>query len=85
MSSGVRFAPSALHVMRRTAAIVLAIAIVGLGCRAFQGAPSLAREVEQKRPPYGPTLPFGLVQFTRQVAMFGVLAVVARRVLRVKL
>jgi hypothetical protein len=86
MSSSLRLAPSLGHFLGRSVIILLAAAAISAATLVVEGPPSSARaRLERSGPPYGPTLPFGLVQFVGQSALFGAGVLVARKWLKVRL
>ncbi len=85
MSRGVRFAPSWLEGLARSAMIIAACALVWLVTIKIAGWPSKERAIEERGGgPYGPT-PFGLVQFFGQAALLAAGVYVGRKWLRVRL
>jgi hypothetical protein len=84
-SGGVRLAPSWWQGIARSMMIVAAAVVVTLVSYEAIGAPSRARASEVKDQPYGPTMPFGAVQFFGQAALLAAGVYVGRRWLRVRL
>jgi hypothetical protein len=85
MSKGLRLAPSLAHTLGRSLIVLLVAAAISGATLAVEGPPSAARARLERGAPYGPTFPFGLVQFFGQGALFGAGVVAARRWLRVRL
>jgi hypothetical protein len=84
--SSVRIAPSWPSAIVRAVLVIAASALVSLAAFAINGAPSRARERPYRSEgPFGPTMPFGLVQFVGQTAMLAAGVYVGRRWLRLKL
>ena len=84
MANAVRLAPTWRHALRRTGIIVLTAAVIAFGTWALEGTPSAAR-ARPTRATYGPTWPVGLAQLVAQGLLLGVVVVVGRRWLRVRL
>jgi hypothetical protein len=84
-NGGVRLAPSWWRGLARTTGIILAAVLVTLVSYGAIGAPSRTRALDVKDAPYGPTMPFGLVQFFGQAALLAAGVYVGRRWLRVRL
>jgi hypothetical protein len=81
-----RIAPSWGSAVVRTLWVLAACAVISLGVYAINGAPSQARAREDRNGgPFGPTMPFGLVQFLGQTAILAAGVYVGRRWLRLKL
>ena len=70
--------------LRRVVLILVAAVVVTAVTVAIEGWPSAGAPLRENRV-YGPTMPFGLVQFFSQAALFGLGVTVARRVCRVRL
>ena len=85
MRSGVRLAPSVPEGLARSAMIFGAATVVALFAYRIVGPASRERAIEVRDAPYGPTMPFGLVQFVGQAAMLAGGVYVGRRWLRVRL
>jgi hypothetical protein len=82
----VRLAPSPAHALRRVGLILVASALISLAVLAVVGAPSRARVPEGKlNDNYGPTMPFGLVQFFGQGLIFAAGVYVGRRWFKIRL
>ena len=82
----VRLAPSWGSAIARSCWVVAACALISAGVYAINGAPSQSRVREDRNGgPYGPTMPFGLVQFVGQTAILAAGVYVGRRWLRIKL
>ena len=81
-----RLAPSWAHGLRRLAVIFAMSGIVTAATIVIAGDPSAPRPDQKKADqPYGPTMPFGLVQFFGQAAILAGGVYVARRWLKVRL
>lgn len=86
MASGVRLAPSFAHGLRRLVVICAVSGVITAATIVIAGAPSPERPDQTKADqPYGPTFPFGLVQFVGQGAILSAGVYVARRWFRVRL
>ena len=83
--ASVRFAPSWLHGLRRVALVLVASALVSAAVYAVNGAPSSERQPQHVDDVYGPTMPFGLVQFVGQGLMLAAVVYAARRWFKVRL
>lgn len=86
MSRRVRLAPSTSHLVRRTAVLMVAAALVVAGVVALEGWPSRDRAVRwNDAAGFAPTPARGSVQFLGEAMMLGLFAYVGRRWLRVRL
>jgi len=86
VSSAVRLAPSVAHGLRRLALILVVSGVITAATILIAGAPVLPKAGEkQPDPPYGPTVPFGLVQFFGQAAILAGGVYVARRWFKIRL
>ena len=82
----VRIAPSWGSAIVRSVLVLLACALLSLGVWGINGPPSESRVREDRNGgPYGPTMPFGLVQFFGQAAILAAGVYVGRRWLKIKL
>jgi hypothetical protein len=85
MSSGIRLAPSFAKGVARGAALCAAAAVLVAAAYLVEGPPRPSRAFDKTDPPYGPTFPFGAVQFLGQAAILAGAVYVARRWMRVRL
>jgi len=83
--SAVRLAPSWAAGARRVALIVLVSALISGAVYAINGPPSAGRLREKLNDVYGPTMPFGLVQFVGQGLLLAAGVWAARRWLKIRL
>ena len=82
----VRLAPSWGSGIARSVWVAAACTLISASVYAINGAPSQARVREDRNGgPYGPTMPFGLVQLVGQTAILAAGVYAGRRWLRLKL
>lgn len=86
MASRVRLAPSLAHGLYRMALMLGAIGVISMATIEIAGPPAAPAPGQKKADqPYGPTFPFGLVQFFGQGAILAGGVYAARRWLKVRL